>query len=152
MKKYKVLIADDEKHTRDGIRLALDKKRFEVEMAEDAEKALNLFKTGNHHIVITDLRMAREDDGMRLLQDGPRREFVEWREPRRRRSSPAGRRPAERRYRRRCYGISRDRDESVESDFVRRTVRRTVASPCGTRAGPRPFRQAVRASCPCASD
>lgn len=69
MKKYKVLIADDEKHTRDGIRLALDKKRFEVEMAEDAEKALHLFKGSNHHIVITDLRMAREDDGMQLLQD-----------------------------------------------------------------------------------
>ena len=69
MKKYKVLIADDEKHTRDGIRLALDKKRFEVEMAENGETAFELFKQYHHTIVITDLRMAREDDGMQLLQD-----------------------------------------------------------------------------------
>jgi len=69
MKKYKVLIADDEKYTRDGIRLALDKKRFEVDTAEDADKALVLFKQSLHPIVITDLRMIREDDGMRLLQE-----------------------------------------------------------------------------------
>ncbi len=69
MKKYKVLIADDEKHTRDGIKLALDKKRFEVEMAENGETAFELFKKNHHNIVITDLRMAREDDGMQLLQD-----------------------------------------------------------------------------------
>ncbi len=69
MTKYKVLVADDEKNTRNGIKLALDKKRFTVDTAENGEVAFALFKEHAHHIVISDLRMAREDDGMQLLQD-----------------------------------------------------------------------------------
>ncbi len=69
MKKYKILVADDEKNTRNGIKLALDKKHFEIETAENGEDALELFKKNCHHIVITDLRMAHENDGMELLQN-----------------------------------------------------------------------------------
>ncbi len=69
MKKYNVLIADDEQNTRNGIKLALDKKRFSVETAENGDTAFELFKKNRHHLVITDLRMARENDGMLLLEN-----------------------------------------------------------------------------------
>lgn len=69
MVKIKVLIADDEKNTRNGIKLALDKKRFAVDTAENGDTALALFKQNKHHIVISDLKMARDDDGMLLLEN-----------------------------------------------------------------------------------
>ncbi len=69
MKKYNVLIADDERNTRNGIKLALDKRRFTVETADNGDKAFKLFEQSRHTIVISDLRMAREDDGMQLLKN-----------------------------------------------------------------------------------
>jgi two-component system nitrogen regulation response regulator NtrX len=67
MKKHSVLVVDDEKNTSTGIKYALDRQRYEVEMADNITDGLRLFRANRHHIVITDLRMENEDDGMRLL-------------------------------------------------------------------------------------
>ena len=60
-----LLIADDEKPTRDGLRAALE-DRFDVYVAEDAATALQLLEQENFAVLLTDLRMPG-DDGLRLI-------------------------------------------------------------------------------------
>ncbi len=51
-----VLIVDDEKHTRDGLREALE-DHYEIFLAQDADQAFNLMESQEFDAVITDLRM-----------------------------------------------------------------------------------------------
>ncbi|MFH0921755.1 MAG: sigma-54 dependent transcriptional regulator [Fibrobacterota bacterium] len=67
MPKYRILIADDEKNIRSGIRASLDTNTFDIDEAEDGKSALDLFMAREHHIVITDLKMPRMD-GLELLE------------------------------------------------------------------------------------
>ncbi len=60
-----LLIADDEKPTRDGLRAALE-DRFDVYVAEDAATALQLIEQENFAVLLTDLRMPG-DDGLQLI-------------------------------------------------------------------------------------
>ena len=60
-----VLIVDDEKHTRDGLRAALEDK-FETFVAKDAAEAARLMQDVPPDAVLTDLRMAGED-GMAVI-------------------------------------------------------------------------------------
>lgn len=61
-----VLIVDDEKHTRDGLRRALEDK-YEVYVADSMEAALNIMEAEKVDILITDLKMQEADTGMKLL-------------------------------------------------------------------------------------
>ena len=65
MTKPTLLIVDDEKPTRDGLRAALE-HRFEVYLAEDATTAMNLLEAENFDVVLTDFRLPSED-GMKLI-------------------------------------------------------------------------------------
>jgi DNA-binding NtrC family response regulator len=60
-----VLIVDDEKHTRDGLRAALEEK-YETFVAKDAAEAARLMQDVPPDAVLTDLRMAGED-GMAVI-------------------------------------------------------------------------------------
>lgn len=60
-----VLIVDDEKHTRDGLRVALEEK-YETFVAKDATEAARLMNDVPPDAVLTDLRMAGED-GMSVI-------------------------------------------------------------------------------------
>jgi DNA-binding NtrC family response regulator len=51
-----VLIVDDEKHTRDGLRQALE-ENYDVSVAASADEAFNLFAAQEFDVVLTDLRM-----------------------------------------------------------------------------------------------
>ncbi len=62
-----VLIVDDEKPTRDGLRQALD-ERFEVYVAADAREARQVLKSEPVDILLTDLRLGT-DSGMDLLDE-----------------------------------------------------------------------------------
>ena len=66
MTKPQVLIVDDEKMTRDGLRAALE-DRYDVYVAEDAASAIGLLEQDNFAVLLTDLRMPG-DDGMKLIQ------------------------------------------------------------------------------------
>ena len=55
--KSTVLIVDDEKSTRDGLRLALEDK-YETFIAKDATEAARLMQDIKPDAVLTDLRMA----------------------------------------------------------------------------------------------
>ena len=61
----KILVADDEYNTRNALTLYL-KRRFDVSAAADGREAIELLKTQDFDLVLTDLRMP-EADGMSVL-------------------------------------------------------------------------------------
>ncbi len=65
MENATILIADDEKTTREGLRAALE-DRYDVYVAEDADVALELLAKERFDVLLTDLRMPG-DDGMKLI-------------------------------------------------------------------------------------
>jgi DNA-binding NtrC family response regulator len=60
-----LLIVDDEKHTREGLRTALE-DRFDVYVAADIPSAINVIENDVIDLMITDLRLGAED-GMQLI-------------------------------------------------------------------------------------
>ncbi|MGB8170036.1 MAG: sigma-54 dependent transcriptional regulator [Chthoniobacteraceae bacterium] len=60
-----ILIVDDEKHTRDGLRASLEDS-FDVYVAADIGSALGVLERENVDLVLTDLRLGGED-GMTLI-------------------------------------------------------------------------------------
>src|SRR5690242_10003849 len=65
MSKPMLLIVDDEKPTRDGLRVALE-DRYEVYVAEDAASAMELLEAEHFDVLLTDFRLPNED-GMKLI-------------------------------------------------------------------------------------
>jgi DNA-binding NtrC family response regulator len=65
MTKPMLLIVDDEKPTRDGLRAALE-DRYDVYVAEDAAAATELLERENFDALLTDFRLPHED-GMKLI-------------------------------------------------------------------------------------
>jgi DNA-binding NtrC family response regulator len=65
MLKPTLLIVDDEKPTREGLRAALE-DRFDVYIAEDAKAATDLLEREGFDVMLTDFRMPNED-GMKLI-------------------------------------------------------------------------------------
>jgi two-component system, NtrC family, response regulator AtoC len=60
-----LLIVDDEKTTREGLRAALE-HRYDVYLAEDAKTATELLEKDHFDVVLTDFRLPTED-GMKLI-------------------------------------------------------------------------------------
>jgi DNA-binding NtrC family response regulator len=60
-----LLIVDDEKPTRDGLRAALE-DRYDVYVAQDAKAAMDLLERENFDALLTDFRLPSED-GMKLI-------------------------------------------------------------------------------------
>src|SRR5882724_1467641 len=60
-----LLIVDDEKTTRDGLRAALE-ERYDVYVAEDAKSATELLEREHFAVLLTDFRLPNED-GMKLI-------------------------------------------------------------------------------------
>ena len=60
-----LLIVDDEKTTREGLRAALE-ERYDVYIAEDAKAAGELLESENFDVMLTDFRLPGED-GMKLI-------------------------------------------------------------------------------------
>ena len=77
--KYTIVIADDEKNTREGLRWALERKTLSIHLAADGEEALQIIRSEPVDILLTDLKMPKLD-GMELLarvrQESPSTEVV----------------------------------------------------------------------------
>ena len=65
MSKPTLLIVDDEKPTREGLRAALE-DRYDVYIAEDAATARGLLEADHFDVLLTDFRLPNED-GMKLI-------------------------------------------------------------------------------------
>ena len=65
MGKPTLLIVDDEKPTREGLRMALE-ERYDVYLAEDAGAAIELLEREHFDVLLTDFRLPT-DDGMKLI-------------------------------------------------------------------------------------
>ncbi len=61
-----ILIVDDEKHTRDGLRRLFDDD-YDTYVAEDIAGAMSVLEREGIDVMITDLRLAG-DDGMTLIE------------------------------------------------------------------------------------
>ena len=66
MSKPMLLIVDDEKPTREGLRTALEDK-YDVYLAEDAKTAMDLLERERFEVMLTDFRLPNED-GMKLIR------------------------------------------------------------------------------------
>ncbi len=62
-----VLIVDDEKHTRDGLRMSLEDS-FDVYVAPDHSGAMEVLRSEAIDVMVTDLRLGGED-GMALIEE-----------------------------------------------------------------------------------
>jgi DNA-binding NtrC family response regulator len=60
-----LLIVDDEKPTREGLRAALE-ERYDVYLAEDAKSAMDLLEREHFAVLLTDFKLPSED-GMKLI-------------------------------------------------------------------------------------
>src|SRR5437588_8190917 len=60
-----LLIVDDEKTTREGLRAALE-DRYDVYLADDAKAAMDLLEREHFDVLLTDFRLPNED-GMKLI-------------------------------------------------------------------------------------
>jgi two-component system response regulator AtoC len=60
-----LLIVDDEKTTREGLRAALE-ERYDVYLAEDAKTAMEMLERDHFDVLLTDFRLPNED-GMKLI-------------------------------------------------------------------------------------
>ncbi len=60
-----LLIVDDEKHTREGLRAALE-NRYEIFLAEDTASAMSFLESEPCDVLLTDFRLPTED-GMKLI-------------------------------------------------------------------------------------
>ena len=67
MSHEKILIADDDYHCRDLIKLALSKDGFELDLAENGSEAIDLIKKSSYDLVLCDLMMPKVD-GMGVLE------------------------------------------------------------------------------------
>ncbi len=65
VEKPTLLIVDDEKTTREGLRAALE-ERYDVYIAEDAKTAVNLLESEDFAVLLTDFRLPNED-GLKLI-------------------------------------------------------------------------------------
>ena len=63
--KPSILIVDDEKTQREGLRAALDED-FDVYLADSADAAMELLERETFQVLLTDFRMPK-DDGMKLV-------------------------------------------------------------------------------------
>ncbi|MEM6911262.1 MAG: sigma-54 dependent transcriptional regulator [Verrucomicrobiota bacterium] len=68
-----VLIVDDEKNTREGLRLSFEEV-FDVYIAEDLQQARQVLKEVQVDVLVTDLRLGGED-GMKVLEEAMK---VSW--------------------------------------------------------------------------
>ncbi len=66
-KRYNILIADDERTSREGLSRILNQE-YDVTVAEDGARAINILRKNNFDVVVTDLKMPGAD-GMDVLKE-----------------------------------------------------------------------------------
>lgn len=63
----RILVIDDERSIRNTLKDILEYEKYEVDLAEDGKKGLNLIRSNNYDIILCDIKMP-EMDGIEVLQ------------------------------------------------------------------------------------
>ena len=63
----RILVIDDERSIRNTLKDVLEYEKYEVDLAEDGVKGLELFSQGHYDVVLCDIKMAKMD-GIEVLQ------------------------------------------------------------------------------------
>ncbi len=71
---FNILIVDDEPNIRSGLAKGLAKEADRIETAGDVNEALDRFDAGQFHLVIADVRLPGDRDGLDLISEVLRRE------------------------------------------------------------------------------
>src|ERR687883_831472 len=74
MQKAKILIADDERSITEGLSAILQDEGYEVDVAQDGQKALDRLASDQYGVVLADLKMPKVD-GIALLKEMQGREI-----------------------------------------------------------------------------
>jgi len=64
-----VLIVEDEPAHADALAEALERKGFEITIATSGEEGLDIFRLGDPHVVVTDLKLGSGIDGLGVLSE-----------------------------------------------------------------------------------
>src|ERR687883_1705175 len=75
MQKAKILIADDERSITEGLSAILQDEGYEVDVAQDGQKALDRLASETYGVVLADLKMPKVD-GLALLKELQGREIT----------------------------------------------------------------------------
>ncbi len=65
--KRRIIVVDDEKNTREGLKWALDRENYDIRLAADGKEAIGIISARPFDLVIADLKMPGVD-GMALLE------------------------------------------------------------------------------------
>ena len=66
----KVLVAEDEQNIREFVVINLERAGYEITEAESGDQALELYtKSGDFHVVILDIMMPGENDGLAVCRE-----------------------------------------------------------------------------------
>ena len=66
---FHILIVDDEPNIRSGLTKGLEKLARRIETASDVQEAIDKLQRGNFQLVIADLRLPGDRDGLELVRD-----------------------------------------------------------------------------------
>jgi len=64
----KILVIDDERAIRNTLKEVLEYEKYEVTLAEDGPKGLEMFSANSYDIVLCDIKMAKMD-GIEVLEN-----------------------------------------------------------------------------------
>lgn len=64
---FQILIVDDEPNIRSGLAKGLEREASRIETAGTVNEALTMFDAGNYHLVIADVRLPGDRDGLELV-------------------------------------------------------------------------------------
>jgi two-component system nitrogen regulation response regulator NtrX len=68
MTRFRILIVDDVPHYCEGIKIALGERNYDITLAGSMPEAMQMFTRIHHDIVISDIRMPKESEGLDLLK------------------------------------------------------------------------------------
>ena len=67
LKMPRILIVDDERSAREGLNASLE-DHFDTYMAQDLKSALQMLEEEDFDVILTDLRMADKEDGLKIIR------------------------------------------------------------------------------------
>ena len=76
MQSAKILIADDDRTLRKGLRFEFEDSSYQVHEASSVKEASDLFKEIDFELIITDLKIPQVEDGLKILREAKKHDPI----------------------------------------------------------------------------